>query len=641
MMRLKASFDGSLKLAVEGQTVDDFMRTPLWKVRLGRLRRYVASTSVEEITFKKDLTRHEIENLLAYTKEAASQKGYETVLSPSLCARLEEGGVRAEALRATGLSIKSRDASVMAAFREYSSALKEEFVRPLREQQAWDSFFMCSMRKSANFSVPGSGKTASTLGMFAYLRRRGLVERLVVVCPKNAFGSWRDEWEACFGGNLACSSLCFHDPQFAMSGSAEKKRVLSLNLKRYNLVLLNYESLGALKQEAAEAVSSDCMLVFDEVHKVKRVNGVRASNALAVASRAEYVVALTGTPIPNSYRDLFNLLNILFPEDYSNLFGFNPGELDDPDEDGIARINEALQPFFCRTNKESLGVPPANEDEIYEVAVSEGENRLLREVRSRYKDDPLSLIIRILQIESDPSMMYEALDEDCRGFLFDEDNWPSVDADPMPKDLERFARECAPTAKTLRCLELVADLVSKGKQVIVWCVFKKSMGNIEHGLKKMGIKARQINGGTPSEERGRIIELFKAGKIDVLVTNPHTLAESVSLHRSCHDAVYFEYSYNLVHLLQSKDRIHRLGLPDDQYTQYHFLRSVFNLGENRWSLDANIHERLREKETTMLEAIDRGVLETGSADQDDLAEVFSGLFDEFDQTKTPSGGVNQ
>lgn len=641
MMRLKASFDGSLKLAVEGQTVDDFMRTPLWKVRLGRLRRYVASTSVEEITFKEDLTRHEIEGLLAYTKEAASQKGYETVLSPSLCAWLEEGGVRAEALRATGLSIKSRDASVVAAFREYSSALKEEFVRPLREQQAWDSFFMCSMRKSANFSVPGSGKTASTLGMFAYLRRKGLVERLVVVCPKNAFGSWRDEWEACFGGNLACSSLCFHDPQFAMSGSAEKKRVLSLNLKRYNLVLLNYESLGALKQEAAEAVSSDCMLVFDEVHKVKRVNGVRASNALAVASRAEYVVALTGTPIPNSYRDLFNLLNILFPEDYSNLFGFNPGELDDPDEGGIARINETLQPFFCRTNKESLGVPPANEDEIYEVAVSEGENRLLREVRSRYKDDPLALIIRILQIESDPSMMYEALDEDCRGFLFDEDDWLSVDADPMPKDLEGFTRECAPTAKTLRCLELVANLVSKGKQVIVWCVFKKSMGNIEHGLRKMGIGAQQINGGTPSEERGRIIELFKAGKRDVLVTNPHTLAESVSLHRSCHDAVYFEYSYNLVHLLQSKDRIHRLGLPDDQYTQYHFLRSVFNLGENRWSLDANIHERLREKETTMLEAIDKGVLETGSADRDDLAEVFSGLFDEFDQTETSSGEVNQ
>ena len=49
----------------------------------------------------------------------------------------------------------------------------------------------------------------------------------------------------------------------------------------------------------------------------------------------------------------------------------------------------------------------------------------------------------------------------------------------------------------------------------------------------------------------------------MLLTNPHTLAESVSLHSVCHDAVYFEYSYNLVHPLQSKDRIHRLGLPKE------------------------------------------------------------------------------
>ena len=56
----------------------------------------------------------------------------------------------------------------------------------------------------------------------------------------------------------------------------------------------------------------------------------------------------------------------------------------------------------------------------------------------------------------------------------------------------------------------------------------------------------------------------------MLVTNPQTLAESVSLHSVCHDAVYFEYSYNLVHLLQSKDRIHRLGLPDDQKTRYYY-----------------------------------------------------------------------
>ena len=35
---------------------------------------------------------------------------------------------------------------------------------------------MCAMQKSANFSVPGSGKTASVLGMYAYLRASFLAD---------------------------------------------------------------------------------------------------------------------------------------------------------------------------------------------------------------------------------------------------------------------------------------------------------------------------------------------------------------------------------------------------------------------------------------------------------------------------------
>jgi len=52
------------------------------------------------------------------------------------------------------------------------------------------------------------------------------------------------------------------------------------------------------------------------------------------------------------------------------------------------------------------------------------------------------------------------------------------------------------------------------------------------------------------DKRSIILDNFRNGMIDVLITNPHTLAESVSLHSICHDAIYFEFSYNLVHLLQ-------------------------------------------------------------------------------------------
>ena len=118
----------------------------------------------------------------------------------------------------------------------------------------------------------------------------------------------------------------------------------------------------------------------------------------------------------------------------------------------------------------------------------------------------------------------------------------------------------------------------------------------------------------------------KEKEIEVLITNPHTLAESVSLHSVCHDAIYYEYSYNLVHLLQSKDRIHRLGLEEGQYTQYYFLHSMFLTRENFiYSLDQRIYERLLEKERIMLDAIDKDVLETLGSIEEDIEIIFKDL----------------
>lgn len=95
----------------------------------------------------------------------------------------------------------------------------------------------------------------------------------------------------------------------------------------------------------------------------------------------------------------------------------------------------------------------------------------------------------------------------------------------------------------------------------------------------------------------------------------------------CHDAIYYEYSFNLVHLLQSKDRIHRLGLPDGQYTQYFFLQDVYDNYNDGFSLDANIYERLKEKERIMLEAIADQQLEVMPTTEEDLEAIFGGLFD--------------
>lgn len=169
-------------------------------------------------------------------------------------------------------------------------------------------------------------------------------------------------------------------------------------------------------------------------------------------------------------------------------------------------------------------------------------------------------------------------------------------------------------------------LASFGKHVIVWCVFQNSIESLCSELRKEGISSKVIYGATEQFEREKILSEFKSENFQILITNPHTLAESVSLHDICHDAIYYEYSYNLVHLLQSKDRIHRLGLPDGQYTQYYYEQCWFTKNGMPFSLDQAIYNRLCEKEQTMLNAIDNNVLEKVTTPEEDVELIFKDLF---------------
>ena len=158
-------------------------------------------------------------------------------------------------------------------------------------------------------------------------------------------------------------------------------------------------------------------------------------------------------------------------------------------------------------------------------------------------------------------------------------------------------------------INLVMDIIKKHGKVVVWGLFVDTLKKITRVLNENGINAKIIFGGTPRDEREDIIHTFKkeTGEIQVLVSNPNTLGESVSLHNIVHDAVYFEYNYNLTFMLQSRDRIHRLGLKENQSTRYYYLmttsdREMYNF------IDQKIYDRLAEKEERMKEAIDGEIL---------------------------------
>lgn len=150
------------------------------------LKRYVDLERSNEhiIRFKSSLTYPTYKKIIRILEQDAQKRTYSFFTTRRLHDYIANREIYIEKRANVGLSIKNQDPIVRAEFAEYKAVVDCAFYRKLRDKQMWDSFFMCTMKKSSNFSVPGSGKTASVLGVYAYLQTQGLVKRIVMVGPK-------------------------------------------------------------------------------------------------------------------------------------------------------------------------------------------------------------------------------------------------------------------------------------------------------------------------------------------------------------------------------------------------------------------------------------------------------------------------
>ena len=167
-------------------------------------------------------------------------------------------------------------------------------------------------------------------------------------------------------------------------------------------------------------------------------------------------------------------------------------------------------------------------------------------------------------------------------------------------------------SKYIEVKKIVNELIGKGEKVIIWTCYIENIEKLERYLRSCGIECRTLYGAIPiagdnineddekyANTREGIIREFHSlnSRYKVIIANPLAVAESISLHKACHNAIYLERSFNATHFLQSKDRIHRYGLEKNIITNYYYLIS-------KDSIDLTINERLLEKERRLLEIME-------------------------------------
>ena len=591
-------------------------------------------------TIKPEFSYMDINYIIKETKKRCDRKNILVEVSEEVQEYLKSNQYSIEQYRKLGIYLKSPEQYTIhreqEKFEEFVSVVSSEVVRPFKKLQLEAAFYEYRMARAANFSVPGSGKTAMILAVFAFLNSSKVesehVDNLLVICPINAFNSWKEEFKQVFGNKKQLEVIdCQSSKDFDYD--------LSLNWKTSNLILVNYESLTKHKDKLQELLSIKTMIVFDEVHRIKNPFGIRAQAALELVKDSRFKFVLTGTPIPNSYQDIYNFLHLLYANEYNSFFRWSLDELKNPSVRKIEEINKALIPFFWRLNKDDLGVPKPDPDKFLDVEPSEEQKQLAQSIYYN-ESSSLARLIRLIQASTNPELLNKKIEYKDMWFAGDNDQDDTVEiseeifnnrlqitSDSVireAKGYDEYDFSSMISPKFEKGIEKIQELISEGKKVIVWAIFVDTMKKIQNRLNQIGVKANLVYGGTDVSDRQNLIDDFRFGNTMVMISNPQTLGESVSLHKEVHDALYFEYNFNLTFMLQSRDRIHRLGLEDNQYTRYYYLQTRCEPDDSGdpGYIDQQIYKKLEAKANIMYKAIDNNIL-SPEFSQNEIDEAIS------------------
>lgn len=447
---------------------------------------------------------------------------------------------------------------------------------------------------AATFSVPGAGKTTEALAFF-FVNATD-IDRLLVVAPKNAFSAWDEQLDACMGENYG---------KFVRlrGGEAAIQTALQTNPR---FMLITYDQLSRVKNTIVSLLSSGNIYMFlDESHRIKGGKQIKRADAiLEMAHLPKRKLIMSGTPMPQSPKDLVSQFSFLYPtKDVTD-----------------TTVIDLIQPIFVRTTKGQLGIPKLDhrvvqvpmtqlQREIYKTLKSEVRRQLnpVLSDSSRYELRRIGkCVMKVMEFVSNPSLLSNDMDYafDRRvGALLLESDGPKIDY------VCRRARQ----------------LAAEGKKVLIWSSFVQNVELIALRLSDLG--AEYIHGGVDAGDEsdfdtreGKIKRFHTEDTCKVLVANPAACSEGISLHKVCQYAIYLDRSFNAAHYMQSEDRIHRLGLSPDAKPQIEFV-------ECEESIDQVVRTRLELKVKTMAQALEDSSLsvEISSVDYDEEAEDYDSL----------------
>ena len=412
----------------------------------------------------------------------------------------------------------------------FNESFEELFIGSLKEYQRSGVIWMNErISMGCGFILAdemGLGKTVQVLALLATLN--DAIENVLIVCPTSLIHNWRKEFEKFL-------------PQLNVYIHHGNKRN-SLEVKN-GIIITSYATLlNDLHNFKTKGFS---LIVADEASYFKN-DSTKTFKALE-SLRANYKVAVTGTPIENDLSDLWSLMNVVNPNYLGSKESFKEkfGKLK-YDDTLSQSLNKRVSPFILRRLKSDVltELPDKVERVIYcELSRSERSfyNELLISGRDLISNlinanesydtlQVLTLLLRLRQASCDLRLITKS---DKKDFI---------------------------SSKMNLLKTIIRNNLQNGSKIIVFSQFVKMLKLIEGELASDGIQSYLLSGSSKIDDRNSMVTSFQDTNNEIMVFLVSLKAGGYGLNLTAADTVvHFDPWWNPAVENQATDRVHRIG----------------------------------------------------------------------------------
>ncbi|KAJ3512355.1 hypothetical protein NLJ89_g3566 [Agrocybe chaxingu] len=333
---------------------------------------------------------------------------------------------------------------------------------------------------------------------------------------------------------------------------------------KFHVLVTTYETLTNVKDFGPVFKSQPRweVLVVDEGQRLKSDSSLlfRKLNELSTAHR----IIMTGTPLNNNIRELFNLMNFLDPEEWKDLEALEK-QHEVLDEELVKQLHTRLRPYFLRRIKsEVLELPPKNEV-IVPISMAPLQREVYRSILT-HNADILKGLTQPGTTQNAPAkarinnVLMQLRKCLQHPYIYDEDIEPR---DVTPQEMHEKLIDASGKLRFLK--SLLPKLKERGHRVLLFSQasplrFVIALNVVDDFLAGEGYKFLRLDGNTKNNVRQKIMDEYNKPGSEYFIFLLTTRAGGVGINLFTADTVIiFDPDFNPHQDLQAIARAYRFG----------------------------------------------------------------------------------